>query len=426
VVAPREEGVEYSLTHRGDRFLILTNRGGAKDFKIVSAPVDDPRPENWSDAVPHKPGTLILGQRAYADYHVRLERENALPRIVIKSGDGEEKAISFDEAAYALRLGSAREFETDMLRFTYESPTTPSETYDYTMTSGERVLRKRQEVPSGHNPDDYVVERVMAPAHDGDSIPVTIVRHKDTPVDGSAAMRLYGYGSYGITIPAGFSIKTLSLLDRGVISATAHIRGGQAKGRAWYEAGKLERKENTFKDFIAVRDHLVAEDYAHPDRIAAHGGSAGGLLVGAVVNMAPEKFAGVAAEVPFVDVVTTISDADLPLTPPEWTEWGNPIENEEAYQWIKAYSPYDNVSDQSYPPILATAGLTDYRVTYWEPAKWIARLRERSPSGGPYFMKTNMGAGHGGSAGRFDALKEDALVYAFMLKALGVEPGVQN
>lgn len=421
LVAEEETGVRYSLDHRGGRFFILTDDAGAIDFKLMSVAEDAEGKAAWEEVVPHRPGVTILAQRTFRDFHVRLERENALPRIVVRTYEGEEHAIAFEEAAYALGLGQNLEFSTDLLRFTYESPTRPQETYDYDMRARTRRLLKTQEVPSGHDPDAYVVERIMATGHDGVEIPVTILRRAETPVDGTAPLYLYGYGSYGVTIPANFSIRRLSLTDRGVVTATAHVRGGAAKGQGWYQDGKLAKKPNTFKDFIAAADALVDRGYAAPGRIAAHGGSAGGLLMGAVANMAPEKFAAIVGEVPFVDVTTTISDASLPLTPPEWPEWGNPIEDEEAYRTILAYSPYDQVAARDYPPILATGGLSDYRVTYWEPAKWIARLRERAPEAGPYFLKMNMEAGHAGASGRFDALKEDALAYAFILKALGVE-----
>ena len=420
VVAEREDGVEYSMTEGGDVFFILTNADDAKDFKIVSAPVTAPGRENWTDVVAHEPGRLILSHMAFARHLVWLERRDGLPRIVIRDRlSGEEHAIAFDEQAYSLGLSGAAEYDTDVIRFSYSSMTTPSQLYDYNMATRERVLLKTQEVPSGHNPDDYVTERVFATAHDGELVPVSLLYRKGTALNGSAPCLLYGYGAYGITIPAGFSTSCLSLVDRGFVYAIAHIRGGKDKGFAWYENGKMANKANTFRDFIAAADHLVAKGYTSHDRIVAEGGSAGGMLMGAVANMAPEKFAGLIAAVPFVDVLNTMLDDTLPLTPPEWPEWGNPIESIEEYGWIAAYSPYDNVAAKPYPPILALAGLTDPRVTYWEPAKWAAKLRAHSTSGNPVLLKTNMAAGHGGKSGRFQRLEEVAFEYAYALKVVG-------
>ncbi|MBB4142796.1 S9 family peptidase [Rhizobium rhizoryzae] len=420
LVAEREEGVEYSMTEGGDVFYILTNDDDAKDFKIVEAPVTAPGKENWTETVPHEPGRLILSHAAYARHLVWLERRDGLPRIVVRErATGAEHAIAFDEEAYSLGLHGAAEYDTDVIRFSYSSMTTPSQLFDYNMATRERVLLKTQEVPSGHNPDDYVTRRVMAPAHDGELVPVSLLYRKDTVLDGSAPCLLYGYGAYGVTIPASFSTNALSLADRGFVYAIAHIRGGKDKGFAWYEDGKMEKKQNTFKDFIAAADHLVKEGFTSFDNIIAEGGSAGGMLMGAIANMAPEKFAGIIAAVPFVDVLNTMLDDTLPLTPPEWPEWGNPIESEEEYNWIAAYSPYDNVANKPYPPILAISGLTDPRVTYWEPTKWVARLRATAPEAGPYLLKTNMAAGHGGKSGRFQRLEEIAFEYAFAIKVAG-------
>jgi oligopeptidase B len=294
--------------------------------------------------------------------------------------------------------------------------TTPDQTYDYNVETRERVLRKTLEVPSGHDPDDYVTRRVMAPAHDGEQVPVSLLYKKGIPLDGSAPLLLYGYGAYGMSMPASFSTNRLSLVDRGVIYAIAHIRGGMDKGYRWYRTGRGKDKVNTFKDFVAAGEFLAAEGFTARGRIAAHGGSAGGMLMGAVANLAPDLFAAILAEVPFVDVLTTMLDDTLPLTPPEWPEWGNPIADAEAYQTIASYAPYEQVKPQAYPAILAMAGLTDPRATYWEPAKWIARLRATRTDDNLTVLKTNMDAGHGGAAGRFDRLKEVALVYAFALK----------
>ncbi len=418
LIAARENGVEYSPEHYGDEFLIRTNAGGAVDFKIVKAPIADPGRENWRDWIAHEAGSYIATFAPFKDYFVRVVRSDALPRIVVSTYDGDEHEVAFDEAAYAIGVDPGYEFDTKVLRFSYESPSTPEQTYDYDMQTRARLLLKTQEVPSGHDPSLYVVERLNAPALDGAEIPVMVLRLKSTPKDGTAPVLLYGYGSYGVTIPDSFSTNILPLVDRGVIYAVAHIRGGAAKGRQWYLDGKLDKKMNTFKDFAASADALIAEGYTSPKRIVIYGGSAGGLLVGATVNQRPELFAGVIAAVPFVDVINTISDGELPLTPPEWEEWGNPITSAEEYGWIAEYSPYDNIRHVEYPPIMATSGLTDYRVTYWEPAKWIARLRDEA-KGGPFVHRVNMGAGHGGSAARFERLDERAHLYAFALKALG-------
>ena len=420
LIAPREPGLRYELDHRGDDFIILTNADGAGDFKIVSAPVANPGRESWRDLVAHEPGRLIVAAAAFADHLVRLERRNALPEIVIRAlRDGAETAISFPEEAYALGLGEVAEQDTTVMRFTYSSMTTPTETYDYDMATGERRLRKRQEVPSGHDPADYVTRRILATAPDGASVPVSVLYRRGTPLDGSAPLLLYGYGAYGYSIPASFGTKRLSLVDRGFVYAIAHVRGGTDKGWAWYTDGKLADKANTFRDFIAAGRALAAAGFTAEGRIVAHGGSAGGMLMGAVANMAPELFAAIVADVPFVDVLNTMLDDGLPLTPPEWLEWGNPIRDRGAFDTILGYSPYDNVAAQAYPPILALGGLTDPRVTYWEPAKWVARLREKALSPALVLLKTNMDAGHGGASGRYDQLDEVALQYAFALACTG-------
>jgi oligopeptidase B len=419
-VASRSEKLEYDIEHWNDRFLIKTNKDGAEDYKIMEAPVDAPQSSNWKDVIPHRPGIFLVSFLVLKNWMVRLERENALPRIVVSNmASGIEHAIAFDEEAYSLGIGEMREFDTDVLRFSYSSMTTPAQVFDYNMKTKERVLMKQQEVPSGHDASAYVTRRLLAPAHDGEQIPVTLLYRKTTKLDGSAPLWLYGYGSYGISIPASFNTSILSLVDRGFVYAIAHIRGGQEKGRRWYKTGKLEHKANTFKDFISAGEFLAREKYTSVGNIVAQGGSAGGMLMGAVANMAPALFKGIVAEVPFVDVLTTMLDDTLPLTPPEWPEWGNPIESMEAYKNIASYSPIDNVEAKAYPNILAIGGLTDPRVTYWEPAKWAARLREKRTDTNLLLLKINMGAGHGGASGRFDRLKEVAEVYAFGLKVTG-------
>jgi len=353
--------------------------------------------DSWTVYEAHQNGRLILSFTLYENYLVHMQREKALPYIVITDlNSGEAHTISFDEAAYSLGLMPGLEYRTDVMRFGYASPTTPGQVFDYNMKTRTRILRKTRKIPSGHKPSDYITDRKFITARDGASIPVTILRHKDTVIDGTAPCLLYGYGSYGYTIPAGFRTSILSLVDRGFVYVIAHIRGSQANGYQWYLDGKLTHKPNSFNDFIDSARGLCALNYTQEGKIVGHGGSAGGLLVG-----------------PFVDVLTTISDDSLPLTPPEWPEWGNPITDKHAYELIASYSPYDNVSAQNYPAMMITAGLTDPRVTYWEPAKWAAILREYQQGAAPILLKTNMSAGHAGESGRYDALKDLAEEYAF-------------
>lgn len=421
LVAKRETGIEYDFTEGGDEFFILTNEGDAKDFKIMSAPFATPEKEHWVEVVPHTPGRLILSHAAYKNHLIWMERDEGLPKINIKDRTtGDIHSIEFDEEAFSLGFSGAAEYDTDVVRFSYSSMTTPSQLYDYNMSTRERTLLKTQDVPSGHKIDDYVTRRIMAPSYDGVLVPVSILYHKDTKLDGSAPALLYGYGSYGMSIPASFNTNCLSLVDRGFVYAIVHMRGGKDKGFQWYDDGKREKKINTFKDFIAASEYLVTENFTSHDRIVAQGGSAGGMLMGACVNMAPQNFGAIIAAVPFVDVLNTMLDDTLPLTPPEWPEWGNPITSKDDYEYIASYSPYDNVAAKDYPPIFAIGGLTDPRVTYWEPAKWVAKLRELKTNDAPVLLKTNMGAGHGGSAGRFQRLVEVAEEYAFALKSSGI------
>ncbi|MEL7024974.1 MAG: S9 family peptidase [Pseudomonadota bacterium] len=422
LIAPRRDDELYYVEQHGDSFLIQTNADDAIDFKVVKAPIDNPGREQWEDWLTHRPGTYLLSLVPYRDHIVRLERRNALPRIVVSDVDREnEYDIDFEEAAYNVDIDSGYEFDTTNLRFTYESPSTPEQVFDFDLSTRERTLRKTQEIPSGHDSDRYQVERLFIEAGDGAKVPVTVLRLKSTPVDGTAPLMLYGYGSYGATMQAWFSTSVLSLVDRGVIYATAHVRGGAAMGRQWYLDGKLDKKKNSFSDFADAAEQLQKLGYGRKGETVIYGGSAGGLLVGGTLNLRPELFGGAIAAVPFVDVINTISDAELPLTPPEWVEWGDPINSAEAYADMAAYSPYDNIrADVDYPPVLATGGVSDYRVTYWEPAKWVARMRDEA-SGGPFFLKMNMGAGHSGSAARFERLKERAHDYAFALKVFGLD-----
>ncbi|WP_309089415.1 S9 family peptidase [Phenylobacterium sp.] len=418
VAEPRRVGVKYGLDHWTDRWVIRTNDDGAVDFKLCVSEAPVPAKSTWRDWVAHEPGRYITGFAAYAGHLVRAERVNALDRLVVMDRAGDEHVVAFDEEAYALNLETGFEYATTTTRFVYQSPTTPRQWFDYDMASRQRTLRKTQEVPSGHDPARYVARRLTATAPDGAEVPITLLMLKDTPQDGSAPVLLYGYGSYGHAMEPSFSIRNLSLVDRGWIWAVAHIRGGSDKGWGWFLDGRKEKKPNTFTDFIACAEHLISEGYATKGKLAAYGGSAGGMLMGAVANLRPDLWGAIIAAVPFVDVLNTMSDTTLPLTPPEWPEWGNPIEDPAAYDLIESYSPYDQVKAQAYPPILATGGLSDPRVTYWEPAKWVAKLRDFSTGGAPILLKINMEAGHGGASGRFDFLKEIALDYAFAIWAL--------
>jgi len=428
LVAPREKSVQYDVEHHphwnGEEALVVrTNADGAEDFKIAVTPLARSARENWRDLIPHRRGVYCLSMTLFSDWLIRLEREDSLPRIVVRHlASGEEHTIAFAEEAYSLGADGGYQFVTDTLRFHYSSMTTPNEVWDYDLKTRARTLRKRQEVPSGHDPGAYVTRRLRAKAPGGETIPISILHRKDITPDGSAPLLLYGYGAYGYAMPASFATGRLSLVDRGFVYAIAHIRGGSEKGWHWYQDGKLDKKPNTFSDFIAAAEFLRAQGYAAPGKIVAHGGSAGGMLMGAVVNLRPDLFGGIIAEVPFVDVINTMLDDSLPLTPPEWQELGNPIKDAQAFRVMLGYSPYDNVRAQSYPAILALAGLTDPRVTYWEPAKWIAKLRSLNTGKNLIALRTNMEAGHGGAAGRFDRLKEVALSYAFAIEIAKAPP----
>jgi oligopeptidase B len=433
VVAVREKGIEYDVSHHGERLVIRTNAQGAEDYALATMPLSavgvDTSRESWRELIPHEPGRLRLAHHLFSRHLVVLERLDGLPRLTIYELDGEALGVAhevaFEEAAYALSLHGSREFDTTRVRFGYSSLTTPSEVYDYDMASRERSLRKRQKVPSGHDPSKYRSHRLMVKSHDGEEVPVSVLHHAETPLDGSAPLFLYGYGAYGHAIPASFGVTRLSLVDRGVVFAIAHVRGGMDRGYRWYRDGKLARKDNTFHDFIAVAEGLLERGFGAPGKIVAHGGSAGGMLMGVIANRRPDLFHAIVADVPFVDVLNTMLDASLPLTPPEWNEWGHPLESPEALDRIRAYSPYDNVREGPYPHMLVLAGLTDPRVTYWEPAKLVARLRACKTDDNLLLLRTNMEAGHGGASGRFEALREVAIEHAFALWVLGrmdVEP----
>ena len=419
VVEPRTPGLRYDLEHWDGRFFIRTNADGAIDFKVVTAPLVAPGRAHWTDWAAHQPGRYIVGMTAFKDWFVRLVRENASNSIVLTQREtGAEHTIAFDEEAFALGFSGGYEFDTTTLRFTYESPTTPRQWFDYDMASRERTLRKTQVIPSGHDPANYVTRRLYAKASDGAEVPITVLMRAETPLDGTAPMLLYGYGSYGLPMEPHFSIRNLSLVDRGWVWATAHVRGGSEKGWGWFLDGRGAKKPNTFTDFIACAGQLIADGYGAKGRIVAYGGSAGGMLMGAIANLRPDLWAGIIGAVPFVDVLNTMSDVSLPLTPAEWPEWGDPLTDPAAYDLIASYSPYDNIKAQPYPAVLATGGLSDPRVTYWEPAKWIAALREHTTGDAPMLLKINMEAGHGGASGRFEFLKEIALDYAFAVWAI--------
>ncbi len=422
--AKREQGIEYEITDHNDCFYIVTNKDDVEDYKIMQCNLHDTNKECWTNFYVPPVGTLLLGIDIFKCYLVRSERTDGLPKIVISelmhNTFRNEHTIEFSEEAYEISVIPGFEFETDVLRYSYTSMTTATQIFDFHMSTHQRELKKQQEVPSGHIESEYVTRRLFALSEDNQTIPISVLYKKNTPIDGRSPLLLYAYGSYGSSMPASFSTNRLSLVNRGFIYAIAHVRGGMEKGYSWYKNGKLKNKINTFKDYIACAEYLVNQKFTYEGQIAVHGGSAGGMLVGAVINMRPELFNAAIADVPFVDVLTTMCDKDLPLTPPEWPEWGNPLESKEDYLNILEYSPYDNVTKQHYPHILVTAGLTDPRVTYWEPAKWVAKLREQKLDNNVLVLKTNMEAGHGGASGRFDYLKEVALIYAFLLKVFKI------
>jgi oligopeptidase B len=419
VIERRRPDVLYNVQHRDGVFYILTN-DGAVNFKVMTAPATNSARANWRDFIAHRDSGLISGIDVFRDHLVVYERSDALRKIKIRDlRSGAEHEIRFDEPVYTAGPGSNPEFNTKTLRFNYSSMVTPSTVYDYDMDSRRMELKKRTEVLGGYDPARYGTERLWARAADGVRVPISIVYRKPLTRDGTRPLLLYAYGSYGASTDPTFSSNIVSLLDRGVVYAIAHIRGGQEMGRWWYDQGKMLNKRNTFTDFVAAAEHLVRERYTANDRLAIRGGSAGGLLMGAVVNMRPDLFKVVVADVPFVDVINTMLDASIPLTAQEWEQWGNPAKREH-YTYMKTYSPYDNVEGKAYPAMLVTTGLNDPRVAFWEPAKWVARLRAMKTDNNLLILKTNMGAGHGGASGRYDALREQAFRYAFLLRGLGI------
>ncbi len=420
VVHPREKELEYHIEHFGEKFYIRTNYQ-AKNFKLMAAPVDKTAKDNWTDILPHREDILVEGFALFANYLVVSERKDGLKQLrIIRWDSGDDHYLDFGEEAYFSYISTNPEFDTDILRFGYTSLTTPYSIYDYDMNTQEKELLKREEVVGDFDPADYHVERLMATAYDGVEIPISLVYRKGMEKNGHNPLLLYGYGSYGYSTDPTFSSEYLSLIDRGFVFAIAHIRGGSEMGRSWYEDGKLLEKKNTFKDFIACAEFLIDRKFTTPDRLFAAGGSAGGLLMGAVVNMRPDLFKGIIAQVPYVDVITTMLDSSIPLTTSEYDEWGNP-ENREFYDYMLSYSPYDNVEAKDYPAMFVSTGLHDSQVQYWEPAKWVAKLRALKTDENILLLHTNMGGGHSGVSGRFRVYKETALEFAFLLSLAGIE-----
>lgn len=420
VIAPRRKDVEYSVDHHGDRFYIVTN-DGAKNFKIAFAPVADPGIANWTEFLPHRPAVKVDAVECFANHMVVYEREDGLKKMrILDLKSGNFHYVDFPEPVYTYSGANNPEFDSDVVRFTYNSLVTPKSVFDYNMTTKSRELMKEYEVKGGYDKSQYSSERIFATAKDGVKVPISIVYKKGVKLDGTQPLLLYAYGSYGYSMEPTFSSNRLSLLDRGVIYAIAHIRGGDEMGRQWYDDGKLLKKKNTFTDYIACAEHLIAQKYTSADRLAAMGGSAGGLLMGAVVTMRPDLFKVVFASVPFVDVINTMLDESIPLTVIEFDEWGNP-KNKEYYDYMLSYSPYDQAKAQDYPHMLVDAGLNDPRVGYWEPAKWVAKLRSLKTDKNDLVFKIEMGAGHMGASGRYDYLKDIAFEYVFILDHLGIK-----
>ncbi len=417
IIQPRERGLEYNLAHYGGKFYIRTN-WEAQNFRLMETDEQATGKENWKEIIPHREDVFLEDMEIFRDYLVLTERIEGIRQLRVRPWEGEEHYIDFEEDAYVAYVSTNPEFDTDLLRLGYQSMTTPNTIYDYNMKTREFTLLKQQQILGGFDADNYESERIYATARDGETIPISLVYRKGFKKDGSGPLLLYGYGSYGASMEPFFRTSNISLLDRGFAFAIAHIRGGQEMGRRWYENGKLLKKKNTFYDFIDCAEYLVAENYTSPDLLFAQGGSAGGLLMGAVVNMRPDLWRGVIAAVPFVDVITTMLDERIPLTTGEYDEWGNPSEKE-YYEYIKSYSPYDNVEAKDYPPLMVTTGLHDSQVQYWEPAKWVAKLREFKTDKNPLFLHTNMEAGHGGASGRFEQYRETAMEYAFLLDLAG-------
>ncbi|MFT2010475.1 S9 family peptidase [Pontibacter sp. 13R65] len=420
VIQPRERGLEYSVDHFGNNFYIRTNKDGATNFKLMQTPVTKTNKANWKDVIPHRADVFLEETEIFKDYLVLQERKNGLTQLRVKKWNDPKSDyyVDFGEETYTASISINPEFDSQVLRYAYSSLTTPSSTYDLNMQTKKKTLLKEQEVVGDFNKENYEAKRIYATAKDGTKVPISLVYRKGLKLDGSNPTLLYAYGSYGITMNPSFNSTRLSLLDRGFVYAIAHIRGGQEMGRQWYEDGKLLKKKNTFTDFIDCSEYLIQQKYTNPDKLFAQGGSAGGLLMGAILNMRPDLYKGVHAAVPFVDVVTTMLDTSIPLTTGEFDEWGNPAEKP-YYEYMLSYSPYDNVEAKEYPNILVTTGLHDSQVQYFEPAKWVAKLRELKTDNNLLLFHTNMEAGHGGASGRFQPYKETALQYAFFLTLAG-------
>jgi len=418
LVAPRQQDIEYDLDHRGEHFWIRVNDRG-REFRVVTAPVATPGPEHWHEVLPHRDHVMVGWLACFRDVVVVGERENALPHLLVLVPDaGTRRRVPFEEAAYLVSAGVNEQFDTDTFRYTYQSFVTPASVFALDLATLRSTLLKRQPVLGGYDPARYVIERIEAVAPDGERVPISLLSRKGTPRDGTAPCLLYAYGAYGISGNVAFSPSRFSLVDRGVVYAVAHIRGGADKGQRWHDTGRMAHKMNTFTDFIACAEHLVAQRIVSPDRIVIQGGSAGGLLMGAVTNLRPDLWRGVLNQVPFVDVIHTMLDTRLPLTVGEFEEWGDPSIPEQ-YAWIRAYSPYDNLAPRAYPAMLVKTGLNDSQVGFWEPAKYVARLRTLKTDSRPLLFRINMGAGHGGASGRYDALREVAFDYAWVLATLG-------
>ena len=418
VFQERQPDMLYGIDHYGEHFYIQTNADGAKNYKIMRTPIGQTGKQNWEEVIAPRDHVMIEGFTIFSKFFVIEEREGGLVKIRVKTWDGQtDYYIDFGEPTYTAGVGANPDFDAVTLRFAYTSMTTPSSVFEWDMERRTKTLLRQQEIVGGYNPNDYVTERLMAPSHDGVLVPISIVYKKGLDKNGQNPLVLYGYGSYGSSMDAYFSLARLSLLERGFVWAIAHIRGGEEMGRQWYEDGKMLHKKNTFLDFIACAEYLIKMGYTSSQKMFAMGGSAGGLLVGAVVNMRPDLWKGVIAQVPFVDVVTTMLDESIPLTTGEYDEWGNPNEKQ-YYDYILSYSPYDNVEAKDYPAMLITTGLHDSQVQYWEPAKWAAKLRALKTDKNPLYLKTEMDYGHGGASGRFEGYKEVVLEYAFMLDVL--------
>jgi oligopeptidase B len=420
LMVPRQQDVEYYPDHHGDQFFIRTNDKG-RTFRLVTTPVSAPGKENWKEMVPTRPDVMLNDIEVFEGFYTLVERENGLPQLtIVNFADGAKQRITYPEPVYTASVQTNREYKTSKLRYAYQSLVTPASVFDYDVEKHTSTLLKQTEVPGGYDPAKYQSERVWATAKDGVKVPISLVYRKDLKkADGSNPLYVYAYGSYGIILPVTFGSSRLSLLDRGVVMAFAHIRGGGDMGKPWHDAGRMMNKMNTFTDFIACTEYLVANKYGSRDKIAIEGGSAGGLLMGAVTNLRPDLFKAVVSHVPFVDVMNTMLDASLPLTVGEYEEWGNPNEKP-AYDYMVKYSPYDNLKKGAYPAILVKTSFNDSQVMYWEPAKYVAKLRTLKTDKNVLLLKTNMAAGHGGSSGRYDHLKEIAFDYAFMLKQLGL------